>query len=76
MTSWMLDLWFDLQLTYFYFWSTYDFGQRMTRYDSQWLDEWLLAPPAKWQQSFSNADSSVVVVVVVVVVVRRRQLFT
>ena len=35
----MLDLWFDLQLTYFYFWSTYDFGQRMTRYDSQRLDE-------------------------------------
>ena len=43
MTSWMLDLWFDLQLTYFYFWSTYDFGQRMTRYDSQRLDEWFFA---------------------------------
>ena len=43
MTSWMLDLWFDLQLTYFYFWSTYDFGQRMTRYDIQRLDEWFFA---------------------------------
>ena len=39
MTSWMLDLWFDLQLTYIYFWSTYDFVQRMTRYDCQRLDE-------------------------------------
>ena len=29
-----------------------------------------LAPPAEWQRSFSNTDSSVVVVVV------RRQLFT
>ena len=38
MTCWMLYLWFDLQLTYFYFWSEYDFGQRMTRYD-----EWFLA---------------------------------
>ena len=39
----MLDFLFDLQLTYFYFWSTYDFGQRMTRYDCQRLDEWILA---------------------------------
>ena len=39
----MLDLWFDLQLTYFYFWSTYDFVQRMTRYDCQRLDEWFFS---------------------------------
>ena len=39
----MLDLWIDLQLTYFYFWSTYDFGQRMTRYDCQRLDEWFFS---------------------------------
>ena len=39
MTSWMLDLWFDLQLTYFYFWSTYDFGQKN---DQIWQ------PEARW----------------------------
>ena len=37
------NVWTDLQFTYFYFRSTYEYGQIMTRYDCKRPDEWFLA---------------------------------